>query len=80
MVMYFRDGDHFLMWARCALSKLGSLSDAEEQALELRLLGRTEMEIAMARGCSVETVRWHTKNILRKTGSGSTRDFGYFPI
>ena len=43
--------------------------------MEVLLLGRTYREVALIRGISVDTVKWHVKKILRKLGADSTRDF-----
>jgi riboflavin synthase len=50
------------------------LTPAEWRVLELAQLGRSNPRIARALGVSVNTVRYHVSNILKKAGVPSRRD------
>ena len=50
------------------------LTPAEWRVLELAQLGRSNPRIALALGVSVNTVRYHVANILRKSGAAGRRD------
>lgn len=50
------------------------LTPAEWRVLELAQLGRSNPRIARSLGISVNTVRYHVANILRKAGVSSRRD------
>ena len=57
------------------LKKIGGLTDAEVRVCEQLMLGRRYVDIAKINCLSEETVRWHTKRILRKLDAETTREF-----
>ncbi len=52
----------------------GSLTAAEREVAEAALRGRSNAQIAAARGTSVRTVANQFACVLRKTGAGSRRE------
>ena len=64
----------FFEWLACHLEVEGHLTQTECSICELLLLGRSYVDISIARDISVETVKWHVKRILRKLGISSTRE------
>ena len=57
-----------------ALQGFSYFTPTERRLLELLLNGDTVETVAAQIGRSTETVRWHLKNMLRKTGAKSTAD------
>lgn len=57
--------------SRALLQSYYGLTRVEAEVGSGLVSGRTLDEIAAARGTSLETVRWHVKHVLAKTGCGS---------
>lgn len=70
----FSSSEAFFGWLRDHLVAEGHLTGAEEEICELLLLGRNYLEMAAVRHVTVETIKWHVKQILRKLRVDSTRE------
>lgn len=71
----FRSSKELFAWLSQHLADEGALTSTELQICELLLIGRRYAEIASCRGTSLETVKWHVRNILEKLRLDSTREF-----
>ncbi len=63
---------------RAAASDLGDvfeLTPAEQQVAKAIIGGKGLKECALLQGNSIETIRWHAKNLLTKTGCSSQVEF-----
>lgn len=57
-----------------AVSGFSSLSEAERTVLDALVRGRSVESIAILSDRSIDTVRWHVRNMIQKTGAASLAD------
>ena len=72
---HFECSAEYFAWTLEMLRDIGDLTRAEVCVCEQLMLGRRYIDIARINSISEETVRWHTKRILRKLDAETTREF-----